>query len=290
MAVLLATVAAEDPAEPATTPELSIFSLGNRPAGFTYHETLDMDMISSLTIMGQSNEMKMNMQVESDTTVQDLPEGGQSIHAVTEHILVSSEMAGFQFQCDTDIPQNQADGLCDPFYELVGTDLDFVVDDRGQLAEAPEGVHDSASKQVQATARLLEFIPDEHPVRVGESWYTSKSVAGLGYFEGTSDFHGWEEHEDGSKCAIISTTGTLDIDMKELYQTMGDQLAGVGDKFTITDALMSAKVCWDDDSKMAVWGETDLQFTMHMDNPMDSTETLDMPVHEVMKTTCAIKQ
>ena len=78
--------------------------------------------------------------------------------------------------------------------------------------------------------------------------------------------------------------------MKELYQTMGDQLASVGDKFTITDALMSAKVCWDDDSKMAVWGETDLQFTMHMDNPMDSTETLDMPVHEVMKTTCAIKQ
>ena len=96
------------------------------------------------------------------------------------------------------------------------------------------------------------------------------------------------EHGD---CALVSIVGTLDIDFQALTDKMGSQMSGMGqDDISITNSVMAAKTCWDDESKLTVWSQTDMSFTMHMANPMDPQEDLAMPIQETIRTTCEIKE
>ena len=274
-----------------TTTMMMIFDTGNRQSGWTYEESFDMDMTTTITMMGQTMDMTITMQLDSETTAEDLPQGGQTVHFTIERLAYTANTGMINLSCDTaSVPRNEADDVCDGFYDLV-TDMTFVVDDEGHIAESSaedELVKSSgAADQLQATARLLGFIP-KHPIQVGESWDSSMDLDGLGYFEGTSKFLGLDKDLG---CAIVSTVGDLDIDFQALMEKMGDQMQGMAEEdVQILDSRMAAKTCWDNEAKMMAWSQTDMSFELHMPNPLDEENELVMPVTEVIKTTCKVKE
>ena len=92
-------------------------------------------------------------------------------------------------------------------------------------------------------------------------------------------------------CVIISMAGDLEIDFQALSEKMGDQMQGATEAdIHVTDSKMTGKTCWDNEAKMATWTETHMMLKMHMKNPSEPENELEVPIREVIKTTCQVKE
>ena len=268
-----------------------IFNTGNRRSGWTYFETFDLDSTTEFEMMGEKKEMTISMQMDSETVAQDLPQGGQEVHMTIERVAYSSDTGMINLNCDTEQDKDDAEAWCKPFYDLLA-DMTFTVDDKGLIsdstAEQKMVKKTGAAEHLKASARLLNFIP-ARPIKQGESWDNSMELDGLGYFEGSATFLGKDKEND---CVVISIAGDVEVDFDALMERMGaDQLQGVkeGD-IRMTNSVMAAKMCWNDEAKMAAWTETNMDYTLHVKNPANPQQEVDMPMKELIKTSCQVKK
>ena len=277
----------------------TILFAGNRVAGWLYAESFTMDMSSTIDVMGQSTDMTAHMNMESTTQAVDLPQGGQEIHIDIKSVQYSTDLGDLvSVTCDTKAtPSDQAEPICQPFYGLL-VHVHTVVDDHGNLAAPtdPQDTHFQQSKAVEhfkAESRLLQFIPT-HPIKVGDVWASSQDLHDLGHFEGTVQLKGFDNNTpQNNPCAIISITGTLDIDFEAVLDKYDLGQGGMisPQDLKITDSILSAQTCWDNAAKMPTWSKTEMQFVMHMTNPMDpAAPPITMPIQETIHTTCRVVQ
>lgn len=247
-----------------------------------------------------------------DTTVDQV-----SVSTTMEGDVVESTMS-----CDSANPADEnSDGgalltdlFCDPFYELVGGSTHFVVDEEdgtilevtGDFAEwyAPAPVESSTttsteeddadssanpadkispSSTVEQTSRLLEFLPGQ-PVEVGAQWDSSVDMGDSGRFEGTSQFVGFEDY-NGQTCAVIVSTGSLELDLGAAGQYLGDEMGDLldGMDMHLVDSTMTAKMYWDEEHKISRWSKTKVDMTLTMKNPVDGSTSVSIPVQETVE-------
>lgn len=298
--------------------EATIFSVELPPEG-TYLDRMEVSSVSSMDILGMKSKMTMNLHMESTRMVAEAEGGGAlNIDTIVDQVSVSTSMEGDMVEstmtCDSANPAENSDALtglfCDPFYELVGSFTHFVVDEEdgtilevtGDFAEfaqvesststtkSEEEDADttnpadkiSPSSTVEQTSRLLEFLP-EHTVEVGSQWDSSVDMGDSGHFEGTSQFVGFEDY-NGQKCAVIVSTGSLELDVGVAGKYLGDEMGDLLDEMDIhlIDSTMTAKMYWDEEHKISRWSKTEVDMTMTMKDPIDGS-TMSIPVQETVQ-------
>jgi len=272
------------------------FTAGTRKSGFTYIDTMDMEMNQHVELGGQQLDITSNVHMENEVIVEDIVSGGKSIDTTTKRIkFASSSGMGHPLVCDSLSPSLQSqEFICQDIFKLVGTSSHFVVDDQGVVAEGTEEASKESplakvgpSQQLEQTSRLLQYIPF-HPIEPGESWDASADLGELGSFSGTAKLLGYKDHE-GYDCAMISVSGSLHIDA----QVIADQLKQTGfggavKGLSISDAAMTTLILWDNEMQLVRWSEQTASYTVGMDSPFGGAK-MNIPVEQVAITSSKVK-
>jgi hypothetical protein len=190
--------------------------------------------------------------------------------------------------------------MCAPLYSLVGQPLHLVIDEEGTIAEASGPGSDIAKQisstqqhsrvghlqQLEQTSRLLKFIPTL-PVHPGDAWDASVYLGDLGQFTGKSTLDGYRGYED-HYCAVISTKGTLKMDLEMVLEMMANEFAAMGE-LSVDNFSMSQVLYWDDHEKLPRYSQVKQSMVMHMQNPLDGS-LISIPVDQIITMTSAVKE
>lgn len=286
-----------------TDREAIIFKVEQRQSGFTYMDKYAMSVDQEMTIGGMDIKTTTAMEMDSETHVEDLVEGGQSIETTFVHASMAVDAGIMSIECDTDKPDEgepeEGDSMsnlaCAPLNEMVGTTFHFVLDDEGTLVVEDTPMEDGpdltlGSKQVDQTSRLLKLVPNDVPIKPGDSWDASEDLGSdMGTFSGDGFLKGYTDY-NGFDCAVIYLTGSLEMDMKKVIDMMGGgDLPGM-DGLTVSEANMDTTIYYDYESNLIRWSQAAIKMTITMPNPMNPDGApITVPTNEVVTTTTEIK-
>ena len=294
----------------------TLFSVQIPPQG-NYVDRVDLASVVDMDMMGMRSQMTTSMQVVSARTVQDLAGGGASVDTIVESASYEVGMTGgmgeSRVSCDSGHADDTQDALqttiCQPFYDLVGTNSHFVLDEEGTIVEASgpgaelvqsmttattsstnnEGEQHqdattdkvSPSSALLQSSRMLQLLP-EHPVKDNDEWDSSVDMGDIGAFTGTSKFVGFEDY-NGIICAVVESSGTLEIDFTAASSYLGDGVGALMEEADIhtKNSTLQATVYWDEDHKISRLSRTKMSMIMTMKDPIGGS-TISMPIQETV--------
>jgi len=269
--------------------------------------------------MNEVNMGKVNMnnlvQVESEMLATDLSEGGKMIDLTLTryYSLMSASSNGEVLQrieYDSDEPNNNEDPAMEAILGMVGQTNTIEVDEAGNVVHASEnedllkafsgenGKMLSAGDQFQQMNRMAEALPDS-PVEPGDDWNFEMQMEEM--YGGSAVLLGYLDY-DNSDCAVIKLDGILDISsdqMDAIGNAIGDQVdddevkaqieniyGGMG----VNNGSMSGIMYWDHKNNIPRFSHSTFQFDVTMNDPVDPTKTITVPVSETAITYSSIKE
>jgi len=271
--------------------DLDLFSTQYRNTPGIYVDTVDLHQTTDTTIMGQTMHQIMDMHIESETTVEARPEGGSVMDIETTRIKMDMDMgSGMSFSYDSDVPGDATLPGSDAFAALLDESQHAEMDEEGNFVAADGPGLEVAqqlkpSMSVEQTSRLLRLLPD-YPVRPGDSWTVSFDMGeDAGHYEGTATLQGYKayKHRD---CAVITTEGTLEMDMSKVADLVGGvDLGGM----SLDDALMESTIYFDHEMHLIRWTKSIQSMTIKMTNPIDGSE-MSIPINQEITTNTFLKE
>lgn len=293
-----------------TDRDAMIFDVNQRKGGFTYFDSYDLKMNQTIPTGGFSMETKTSMGMESETVVQDLLEGGQSIDMTFTHSIVDMEAGPMVIHCDSDDAPSSEGGdmtsmACQPFFDMINNPIHIVIDDEGTIvdadgpgAEAAQAMSqasakpDLATKNLQQAARLLKLVPHDVPVKPGQDWDASTDMGGLGMLIARGTLQGYKTYES-IDCAVITVSGSLEMDAGKVMQMMmggsGMPPSSLGD-ISVADAMMEVTLHFDYVNSIVRWANNNLSMTISMPDPLSPGNTVHVPTTQEVTTTSNIKE
>jgi len=249
--------------------------------------------------------------------------GAREIDATYTRLFLHMEANGMTLEYDSDKP-NESDvasaAAFGPLAEqLAGSTMSVVVDDDGRVVEAneheeilknlsggggsapPDAMTSFASpKQFEQMSRMTSALPSDEEIAPGDEWdFDELELDGAISYSGTGSLVGYRDHK-GHDVAVIVLEGGFDLDLKKLGDALPDlkedekaegendatvgAVAEVLANVQISSGKMTCTLYWDNKDNLIRWMEVTQTMVMTMPNPLDGTNTLDIPIEQVIKT------
>jgi len=254
--------------------------------------------------------LDMNMD-DNEIVATDMPNGGKKIEVTVNHIFMTmtSSING-QELLDAHYDSNTDGADLDPAFEalkeIVGHKTTIELDEHGEVVKASE--HEalykamssgqnadtmkkfSSQNQFNMMSRMAKALPDGDPVGPGDNWDFEMQMDTA--FSGSAVLVGYKEY-DNSDCAVVKLDGEINIDSDQLNAITNAMTENMDQEHTeqynqimngagINDGKMSAILYWDYAHQLARFSKTVLTMNMSMNNPLDPSAKLDVPVTETV--------
>lgn len=270
------------------------FKARHPPAG-VYNEVMTMNIVEDMSevaggLLGDSFAMELEMDsVKTMTDRTNHSEQAVKVHVtrVKSHI----ELGALDVDCDSANPPTKGmnEMLCDTGSDALGKDLEYIIDDNGDVrpqGHSGEIVAKSrvAKNPVEHVTNKLQFLP-EGPVAIGDSWQSRVVLGDIGDFVGTTTLKRFADCGDGiNQCALFTSVGTTYVDVREAAASLG-MSQDYFDDLAVRESTMELNMNWDETNGMIRLSKTTMKFTIGVDNGIFGEGTTDVPVQEVIVMT-----
>lgn len=297
-----------------TDRDAMIFNVNQRKGGLTYLDTYDLKMDQSIPMAGLSIETKTVMRMESETAVQDLAEGGQSIDMRFTHVMMDMEAGPMNVHCDSDKVPNDGEEedivsnlACQPLFDMISdSSIHFLMDDEGTIVDADgpgtevnQAISQEAKSQpnpgsenLQQAARLLQLILHDVPIKPGQDWDASEDMGALGKLTARGTLQGYTKFESVD-CAVVTVSGSLEMDVAKAIQMMGGgspgAMAPAAEGVSVSDATMDVTLYFDYENSFVRWSQNNVSMIISMPDQL-SGDILNVPSTQTITTTTHIKE
>ena len=179
---------------------------------------------------------------------------------------------------------------------MVGTTLDMVIDENGNIVEvANEGSEGGekfdamvrAQSKIQShfstLSRLLGSVTDQE-VKSGDTWQTNLDVD-FGSVEGVSTLLGYIPF-DGADCAVLYMNGTYHMDLAKSLEAIGQSPDSVGSEYT--NAAATQAMYWDYEEELVRCSQFNSSAVIKMKN-LESGADVEVPMTASESTITYIK-
>lgn len=304
-----------------TERDARVFKIGMPASGHTYLESMKIESITSMEIMGTHMDTVTNMRTETETSIVTDPINTEltQVETMIKRMEFHMETVGVSFECDTSEDKDSANDMCISMYDIINVPSNFTLNEEGEIVDASGIGADVVTKIQKLTSgkdketdpkplgmdrlnptqhweqksRVLELLPsDSIAVKPGETWDSSVDFGDIGTFKGTGKLLGYRKI-DGRDCAVISSIGVLHVDYQKVVGTMfgdNDAFKELMKDITVDDASMDTLVYYDYEYNFVRWSKTSQSMTMEMPNMLDSTTKTKIPIDETVVISSRIKE
>ena len=231
--------------------------------------------------------MDMNMSMKSKTAVLgNTPEGGYKLDNDFSKVSVKGKVSTGPVTTSLDSDAAPVSGAADPFAVLKkGMRFQYTMDPQGRvtgitgLNETLQALSDGkgkaggVTKQLFSEDNLKNMLPDamcflpSTPVKPGDHWPCKMAINTQNVslnLDSVYTFSNWEVKE-GRKCAVLSFTGTMDMNMD------GSQMPK-GMKMSMKGSTLTGKVWFDPKEGQAIDTQGQSNLKINMTFPMPALE------------------
>ena len=264
---------------------------------FEVKQDMEMDMAEVGKALGQpamgKTTVKMIMEMVASCEAGEKA-GHKSVKSKTSRVQMDMDAAGMQMKYDSNEPGSENTMLGQQMSKMVGQEFTMIMDETGEVVEMKgfEALADGPGAQMLGADQFKQManpamqlgIPAEGVV-LGDTWKNEIDMdmgAQVGKMKVAFELKYSKDAEvDGEDCAVVEYTAKVNMDIKA---QQGDA-APV--QMKVEDSKMVGDMSLDKSLRFFRIGNTDMDMSMKMANPLDPNQEFKIPMN--IKQTFTLK-